>query len=166
MEYNKQIKAKLYPCKKCGKKVIIRNKGLCKKCRYEQRKAEGTLPDYSKSKRPKKKDKKVVQALDKLKKIRKISDTNTYYDSLGNAYTQAEVNYNIREAKKIKIEQFREEHGYLFCEDCGVNEQNSFKLDCSHEISVKKCKEMKKIELAWDTNNIKLRCRECHLEHD
>lgn len=35
---------KLYPCKKCGIKVPIRSKGLCPKCRYEERKDAGELP--------------------------------------------------------------------------------------------------------------------------
>ncbi len=159
-------KAKLYPCKNCGKLVPIRSKGLCPSCRYLQRKAEGTLPDYSKPKPPKKKDKKVIQAMEKLKEIAKISEKNKYFDSFGNSYSQSEVNNNITKAKEQKIEEFREEHGYLFCEDCGVNEQSAFKLDCSHEISVKECKETRRIELAWSVANIKLRCRKCHQEKD
>ena len=43
---------KLYPCKKCGTKVPIRSKGLCGICRQNQRKEEGTLPQYKKKIKP------------------------------------------------------------------------------------------------------------------
>ncbi len=158
--------AKLYPCKECGKLVPIRSKGLCPSCRYKQRKEEGSLPDYSKPKTKKPKDEKVIEALEKLNAIRKISQKNTYTDSYGNKYTKQEVNNNISKAKEEKLKQFYDIHGYYFCEDCGINAQNSFKLECSHNVSVKKCQELGKIELAWDVNNIKLRCHNCHLKHD
>jgi len=39
-------------------------------------------------------------------------------------------------------------------------------LDCSHEISVNECQKRGIAELAFDPSNIKIRCRECHNNHD
>ncbi len=54
----------------------------------------------------------------------------------------------------------REEYGYIFCEDCGRSSGTYF--DCSHDVSVDKCQKEGRSELAYDVNNITIRCRECH----
>jgi len=41
-----------------------------------------------------------------------------------------------------------------------------FYFDCSHDVPVKKCKETRQVELAWDINNITMRGRRCHVKHD
>lgn len=87
----------------------------------------------------------------------------TYTTSTGEKFTQTQIDYKIRKAKKKKIEQFMDEYGYTFCEDCKIF--NTI-IDCSHDISVDKCKKNGKLELAWDVNNITLRCRKCHEKHD
>lgn len=94
--------------------------------------------------------------------MNKISKTNKYFDSDGHSYTQGQVNANITKAKERKLNEFFDEHGYHFCEQCRVNSSNSFKLDCSHQISVKEAKETKQVQLAWTVSNIKLLCRRCH----
>ncbi|WP_322288798.1 hypothetical protein [Aquimarina sp. 2201CG5-10] len=57
------------------------------------------------------------------------------------------------------------DYGYNFCEQCGSN-GNGTRLDCSHDISVKKAKESGKTELCWDPGIIVIRCRSCHQEYD
>lgn len=90
---------------------------------------------------------------------------NSYSTSDGKRLKQCTIKHNIRLAKQEKLRTFYEKHGYFFCEDCGRNENNT-RIDCSHEISVGKSKQDGKVELAFDVDNIKLRCRECHEKHD
>lgn len=61
---------------------------------------------------------------------------NTYRMSNGERVLKSVINRKIREAKIRKIEQFLDEHGYLFCEDCNITQGT---IDCSHTISVDKC---------------------------
>lgn len=70
----------------------------------------------------------------------------------------------IRRAKAQKLKEFEAIHGYLFCEDCGRNDCKP--IDCSHDISVNKAKNMGQTELCWDVKNITLRGRKCHQKHD
>ena len=88
---------------------------------------------------------------------------NHYYDSEGNRYSQTQIDYLIRKAKKQKLEEMYNDNGFTFCEDCKIT--NTI-LDCSHEKSVDWCKKNGQLELAWDPKNIKIRCRECHKKHD
>lgn len=90
---------------------------------------------------------------------------STYITTNGVRHSKSAVDYKIRKAKSIKISQMTKEHGYIFCEDCGRNGNNTY-LDCSHTISVDECQKEGKVELAWDIENIKIRCRECHQKHD
>lgn len=62
--------------------------------------------------------------------------------------------------KKALEKQF-DNYGYNFCEDCGHNGSGT-RLDCSHDISVKKAKEEGKTEQCWNVGNIVIRCRICH----
>lgn len=96
--------------------------------------------------------------------MNRTSKTNTYYDTMGNKYTQAQVDRYIRQAKAQKIQQMQDEYGYVFCEECGRND--CLPVDCSHDLPVKKCKETRQVELAWDVNNITMRGRPCHAKHD
>lgn len=90
---------------------------------------------------------------------------NTYQCSDGTRVKQSLVERKITTAKEMKLQQMRFEHGYVFCEECGANE-NTGPLDCSHEISVKEAKESGRTELCWSVSNIKIRCRKCHQVKD
>lgn len=70
----------------------------------------------------------------------------------------------IREAKAKKLDQMMDEHGYVFCEQCGVS--SGTYLDCSHDLSVNDCQRSGRTELAWDVDNLTIRCRSCHIKHD
>lgn len=71
----------------------------------------------------------------------------------------------IRSAKEKKIANFIDDNGFIYCEDCKLSGHVSI-IDCSHDISVEKCKQIRQVEIAWDIDNIKLRCRKCHEKHD
>ena len=88
---------------------------------------------------------------------------NTFKTSKGERITKGKIDRNIRYAKALKIREFKNDHGYVYCEDCG---SNNGLIDCSHDISVNEAQNTGRTELAWDVNNITLRCRECHKKHD
>jgi primosomal protein N' len=88
---------------------------------------------------------------------------NTFQTSKGERISKGKIDRNIRKAKEMKLTQFINEHGYYFCEDC---EAAFCRLDCSHDISVNEAQNSGRTELAWDVNNITLRCRECHRKHN
>ncbi|MBS9774733.1 MAG: hypothetical protein KGV59_06215 [Tenacibaculum sp.] len=88
----------------------------------------------------------------------------SYRCSDGSRLEQKQIDKLIRKAKKIKVQNQFDEFGYNFCEECGIS--NGTFLDCSHDISVKKCKENGKTEQAFNVGNITIRCRECHQKHD
>lgn len=90
---------------------------------------------------------------------------NTYKDSNGNRHPQARIDRKIATAKQMKLEQMRFEYGYVFCEECGVNE-SAGPLDCSHDISIKEAKESSRTELCWTISNLMIRCRPCHQKKD
>ena len=89
---------------------------------------------------------------------------NSYKCSDGTKVKKSIVDRRIREAKRIKLDNFIQEHGYYFCEEC--KKSKGVYIDCSHDISVDECQKSGKTELAWDINNITLRCRNCHIKHD
>ena len=89
---------------------------------------------------------------------------NTYRCSDGSRLRQSVVEVLIRKAKAEKVRQQFDEHGYNFCEVCGIS--NGTYLDCSHTESVKSCKENGRTEKCFDVENIKMRCRKCHQKHD
>ena len=88
---------------------------------------------------------------------------NTFRTSKGETITKAKIDRNVRKAKEIKLRQFKNDHGYFFCEACN----HSFgRIDCSHTISVNECQNLGRAELAWDIKNIRLLCRLCHNKLD
>ena len=89
---------------------------------------------------------------------------NYYYTSNGERLKKSVVDSRIRSAKKQKLFNQIEEFGYNFCEVC--KKSSGVILDCSHDISVKKCQEERKTELAWSVENITIRCRLCHQKKD
>lgn len=84
--------------------------------------------------------------------------------SWGERISTAECDYRTRLAKVEKLDKFKDEHGYYFCEECKRND--CVPIDCSHDISVDQAKKTGRTELCWDVNNITLRGRKCHQKHD
>lgn len=97
--------------------------------------------------------------------VENFSTKNTYSTSTGERLTRSQIESRIRTAKAQKIDHFTFEHGYVFCEECGINASNA-RIDCSHTISVKECLETGRAELSYDIDNVRLLCRECHSLHD
>ena len=88
-----------------------------------------------------------------------------YFDSYGNAHTQAQVDRKIRKAKQQKIEIFIDNHNRQpFCQECFRND--CVPVDMSHDISVQDCKNKRMVEKAWDVTNITPRGRKCHQKKD
>ncbi len=88
---------------------------------------------------------------------------NNFRTSLGETITKGKIDRNIRKAKEIKLRQFLNDNGFYFCEECKTSQG---RIDCSHNISVNECQNSGRSELAWDINNIKLRCVPCHNKLD
>lgn len=79
--------------------------------------------------------------------------------------SRATFDRRISKAKAIKIERMKEDH--LKCEQCDKNEQNCFRLDCSHIISVKDCiNRLRRPEVAYDVDNLLMHCEICHPIHE
>ena len=89
---------------------------------------------------------------------------NTYKTSTGERLSKSVIDSRVRKAKKTKIQNMIISQGYIYCEDCGRS--GGMPLDCSHDLSVDQCQKQGKSELAYDTNNITIRCRSCHQKHD
>lgn len=89
---------------------------------------------------------------------------NSYSTSDGTRLKQSVIDSLITKAKKQKLENQFNEFGYNFCEECGIS--NGTYLDCSHNESVKSCKENGRTEKAFDVNNITILCRKHHQEKD
>ena len=89
---------------------------------------------------------------------------NHYRCSDGTKISKSLLDKRIHDAKFKKLAQFIEDNGYIFCEDCRLN--NCTPVDCSHDISVDECQKSGRSELACDVNNITLRGRKCHVIWD
>lgn len=90
---------------------------------------------------------------------------NTYATSDGQRFKQSQIESKIKEAKASVLQNQIDKYNYNFCEQCGCNSSNT-RLDCSHDISVKKAKENGKTEECWNIKNIVIRCRKCHQKLD
>jgi len=88
---------------------------------------------------------------------------NTYKTSTGKRLTKSQIDRRIRNSKERFLEEFLEEKGYHYCQNCG--ETDSY-LGCSHIVSVDECQKSGKTEIAWDTNNYELLCHKCHDKHE
>jgi len=89
--------------------------------------------------------------------------SNKYYTSDGMGVSKPAIDQRIRRAKETKLEQQRTDEGFNFCEQCGLA---TGRLDCAHTISVDECQKTRRVELAWDVENIKVKCRNCHQIQD
>ena len=90
--------------------------------------------------------------------------SNHYYTSEEERISKSVIDARVRDAKKNALSVQFWEFGYNFCVDC--LRSTGVYLDCSHTISVDEAQKTRRAELAWDTDNIKVRCRQCHVEHD
>ena len=88
----------------------------------------------------------------------------SYKTSSGERIEKSVIDLRVRRAKKNKLDLQLEEYGYNFCEEC--KRSSGTHLDCSHDISVDKCQKNGMTELAYDVDNITIRCRRCHNKHD
>ena len=89
---------------------------------------------------------------------------NHYYTSDGDRVSKSVIDKRVRKAKSNALSEQFWEFGYNFCVDC--LRSSGVYLDCSHTISVDEAQKSRRTELAYDKNNIKVRCRECHQAHD
>ena len=78
----------------------------------------------------------------------------TFKTSTGERLTKIFIDAMIRKAKKAFCRQ-RDEDGILYCEACG---STSKRLSCSHIISVNKCQNDGRAEVAFDVDNLQREC--------
>ncbi len=106
-----------------------------------------------------------------------IKKMTTYSTSNGTRLKKSVIDRRIREAKKEKLEQQKDEHGFNFCVQCheilkrneAIECNNSMELtilDCSHIESVDSCQKNGYAEKAYDLNNIEILCRHHHKIRD
>ena len=88
---------------------------------------------------------------------------NHYYTSDEDRVAKSVIDARVRDAKSNALSEQFWEFGYNFCVDCLTP---NGRLDCSHTISVDEAQKTRRTELAWDVDNIKVRCRDCHQKHD
>jgi hypothetical protein len=93
--------------------------------------------------------------------------------SNGERISKKEIDRRVREAKKQLIQDQLNEHGFNFCEDCAMDggpynadSMELCTLDCSHTIGVSECQKSGKSEMAWDLENLRVRCRAHHRKID
>jgi hypothetical protein len=89
---------------------------------------------------------------------------NSYQTSYGKRIKQSVIESLIKKAKAQKLREQFDEYGYNFCEQCSIS--SGTYLDCSHDESVKSCKENGRVEKAFDVDNITILCRSCHQKKD
>jgi len=88
----------------------------------------------------------------------------SYKMSDGTRVSKSIIDRWVRLTKQQLLENQYREHGYNFCQKCGAS--SGVRLDCSHTVSVDRCQKEGRTELAWDLNNVRVLCRNCHQEHD
>ena len=89
---------------------------------------------------------------------------NYFKTTTGERVSKATIDKNVHKAKAEKLALQLNKFGYNFCESCG--QSTGTRLDCSHDQSVNDCQRDGKAELAWDIENITIRCRGCHQKKD
>ena len=89
---------------------------------------------------------------------------NHYHTSSNERIAKSVIDARVRKAKANALSEQFWEFGYNFCVDC--LRSTGVYLDCSHTISVDEAQKTRRAELAYDKDNIKVRCRTCHIEHD
>ena len=178
------IERKKKTCKcGCGEEGYIFGHGLIESCyrreyakKQRAKQAAKNAGNLFKKKTvlPQTKRDKLDAMVNRAKKIKRVSDRNTYSDSEGNRYTQKEIDAKVRKAKQEFHDWFYNEHGYFFCEQCKEDMENGIevqagceRIDKSHIISEKEAKETGRVELCWDwKNNMRHLGRRHHQLHD
>ena len=84
----------------------------------------------------------------------------TYSDSNGNRWTTEQIERKTNLAAKELLQEQLNEYHYNFCTSCKRNDCKP--IDVSHTVSRKKAKELGKVELIWDKNNMEILGRKCH----
>ena len=89
---------------------------------------------------------------------------NTYSTSEGERLTTSQIDRKTTKAKEQLLQNYLDEHGYLFCETCKRND--CIPITCAHIISVKEAKETGRAELCFDINNMVVEGLPCHKIRD
>lgn len=83
-----------------------------------------------------------------------------YRISTGSYVKKSKIDDLVSQAKKqLRLNAVQD--GNHFCWASGRTDEP---IDCSHIISVKRCQELEKSELAWSLENIQLESRTSHME--
>lgn len=82
-----------------------------------------------------------------------------YPMSDGQMIDKKQIDRKVAKAKEEYVQNFHDEHGYLFCER---TERSDLPLERSHIMSVRMCQATGRSELAWCQNNIELLNRHAH----
>lgn len=89
---------------------------------------------------------------------------NHFYTSDEERVAKSVIDARVRKAKSNVLSSQYWEFGHNFCVDC--LRSSGVYLDCSHTVSVDEAQKTRRSELAWDEDNVEVRCRECHIKHD
>lgn len=89
---------------------------------------------------------------------------NHFYTSNEERVAKSVIDAKVRKAKTNVLSSQYWEFGHNFCVDC--LRSSGVYLDCSHTVSVDEAQKTRRSELAWDEDNVEVRCRECHIKHD
>jgi len=89
---------------------------------------------------------------------------NTYSTSTGERVSKSTIDSRVREAKHKLLYNYVLEFGYVFCSKC--KRSQGVQLDCAHIVSVDECQKQGCSEKAYDVDNLKVLCRECHKKQD
>jgi hypothetical protein len=84
----------------------------------------------------------------------------SFTNSAGERLTKTYIDGQIRKAKALFTDEAIEE-GRNYCWSCGTTMD---RLSCSHIISVNKCQNDGRAEVAYLTDNLQLECISCHME--
>jgi hypothetical protein len=94
---------------------------------------------------------------------------NYYHCSDGSRISKAQIDRNVKQAKENVLRNQLNTYGFNFCQDCrelgipkNADQMELLILDCSHNQSVDWCQKNGCAELAWDKDNIRIRCRAHH----
>lgn len=84
----------------------------------------------------------------------------SFKTSEGERLSKTTIDNLVRKAKKALTDE-AEEEGKSYCWSCGTTKD---RLSCSHIISVNKCQNDGRAEVAFMVDNMQLECLPCHSE--
>ena len=88
--------------------------------------------------------------------------SNTYYTSDGIGVSKPAIDQRVRRAKAEFLEELNNDE-VVWCAKCGTV---STWLGVSHKISINESQKTRRVELAWDKDNLQLLCNPCHQKYD